>query len=148
MKYLLIGYALLFSIAIRAQEILQSQVPSLILKHFQATFPEASDIEWKQEGEHYKVEFDLGVFMLTNDHEAWFDKEGNMVRHIEEISKNDIPQKVLTRIKNDFNGYRIEDPEKITEKQTVIYKMELKKSSSEWEVLIDENGNVLGKKVD
>lgn len=148
MKYLLIGYAMSFSTAINAQEITQSQLPPLIVRNFQAAFPGASDIEWKRDGENYKVEFELGVFMLTNDHDVWFDKTGSIVKHKEEISKNGLPQNVLTKIKNDFTGYRIEDPKKITEGHTVIYEMELKKQRSEWKVVIDENGNILSRKED
>lgn len=148
MKNLTIGFALLFSAAINAQDIYQHQVPPVIVQAFQATFPDASEIEWEQDGENYKVEFELGVFMLSNDHDVWFDKAGNIVKHKEEISKSDLPKAVLAKIKSDFNGYRIDDPKKITTGRTVIYEMELEKHQSEWKVIIDENGTVLSKKGD
>lgn len=146
MKNILISLVVLYSTATFGQKISQSKVPSVIVDNFQTSFPDASDIEWKQDGNTYKVEFELGVFMQGNDHDVWYDLTGTIVKHKEEISKSELPKKVLTKIKSDFDGYRIDDLEKITEKKAVIYKVQLEKNKTEWEVSLDENGNVLNKR--
>lgn len=128
------------------QDIPQSQVPSVIVNNFQQTFPKAFDVEWELKGDNYKVEFETGL--LGTDHEAWYDKAGKLVRHKEEISKNDLPQKVLAKISSDFSGYRTDDIEKITEGDKVIYKLELKSFTEEWKVAFDSEGNVINKVAD
>lgn len=128
------------------QDIPQSQVPSVIVNNFQQTFPKVFDVEWELKGDNYKVEFETGL--LGTDHEAWYDKVGKLVRHKEEISKNDLPQKVLAKISSDFSGYRTDDIEKITEGDKVIYKLELKSFTEEWKVAFDSEGNVINKVAD
>lgn len=128
------------------QDIPQSQVPSVIVNNFQQTFPKAFDVEWELKGETYKVEFETGL--LGTDHEVWYDKTGKLVRHKEDISKSDLPQKVLAKISSDFSGYRTDDIEKITEGDKIIYKLELKSWSEEWKVAFDSEGNVLSKVAD
>lgn len=127
------------------QDIPQSQVPSVIVNNFQQTFPKAYDVEWELDAEHYKVEFETGY---GTDHEVWFDKTGKQTRHIEEISKSNLPQKVLDKISTDFGGYRVEDVKKITKESKTIYKLELKSFTEEWEVVFDSEGNVLSKVAD
>lgn len=147
-KYILItAIAFLFSSNIAlAQDIPQSQVPSVILNSFQKSFPKASDVEWELEGELYKVEFETGL--ISKDHDAWYDKTGKLLKHEEDISKSDLPQKVQARINTDFNGYRTDDIERITEGDKITYTLELKKMSEEWKVVIDSEGNVLSKVAD
>lgn len=136
----------LFSNTVLAQRVSQSQVPSVIVNSFQKSFPKAYDVEWKLKGEHYKVEFEIGL--LGTDHDAWYDKTGKLIRHKEEISKSDLPQKVVAKINSDFKDYRVDDVEKITEGDKVIYKIELKSFSEEWKVSFDAEGAILSKVAD
>lgn len=128
---------------IYAQDIPQSQVPSVIVNSFQKAFPKAYDIEWEMEGENYKVEFETGL--RGNDHKAWYNKAGKLIRHKEEISVRSLPQKVSGKIKNDFPGYRLDDVSKISENGKVVYQLEVKKLKEEWKVVYDSEGNQLSK---
>ncbi len=123
------------------QDIPQNRVPSLIVNKFQQSFPKASDVEWELDGENYKVEFETGL--LGTDHNVWYDKTGKLVRHKEEISQSDLPQKVLVKINSDFSSYRIDDVKKITEGSKVTYTLELKNFTEEWKVAFDSEGTVL-----
>ena len=147
-RSILIGFvALLFNANVSlGQDIPQSQVPSLVINNFHKTFPNASDAEWEQQGDLYKVEFETGL--LSTDHDAWYDKAGKLTEHKEEISKRDLPQKVLTTIKRDFNDYRIDDVKKITKGNSIAYTLELKSFTEELKVAFDANGNVLSKALD
>lgn len=136
----------LFAGTVKAQDLYQNQVPSVIVNSFQKTFPKAFDVEWEMDGENYKVEFETG--MLGTDHEAWYEKTGKLIRHKEEISKGELPPKVLAKVNSDFKEYRIDDVEKITEGDQVTYTLELKTISEEWKVAFDKEGNVLGKIAD
>lgn len=145
--FLIGSFALaLFANTAFGQDIPQSQVPSVIVNNFQQTFPKAYDIEWELDGENYKVEFETGL--LGTDHDVWYDKTGKLVRHKEEISKSDLPQKVLAKINSDFSGYRVDDVKKITEGKKTTYTLELKTFSEEWKVAFDSEGNILSKVAD
>ncbi len=129
-----------------SQEIPANQVPSVVLNSFQQTFSKASDIEWEKGVEGYSVEFETGMF--GTDHEAWFDKTGKLVKHKEEISKKDLPKAVMATLNQDFKGYRIDDPKKITEGSKVIYTLELKSFTKDWNIAIDTKGKVIHQMLD
>jgi len=126
-----------------AQDIPQNQVPSVILNHFQQNFSKASDVEWEKDWDNYKVEFETGMF--GSDQEVWYDKTGKIVRHKEDIKTGKLPKNVVQAVKKNFKGLRIGDVTKITEGSEVVYTMELKDFSEEWDVAIDANGKILRK---
>lgn len=129
-----------------AQDIPQSQVPSLVLNSFQQKYPKAYDVEWELKGDLYKVEFEKSL--LGDDVEVWFDKSGKVVRSKEEISKSELPKAVLDKIDAEFKASIIKDVEKFNENGIISYKVEIKTIREEWDVLFDEKGNILSKKLD
>ena len=135
----------LISGSLAAQDISQSQVPSVILNNFQKAYPKASDVEWEMKGNLYNVEFETG---LHTDHEIWYDGEGKTVRHKEDITRNQLPAAVTSSVKQQFKGYRISDPKRITTSSEVTYTMELKSLTREWEISVDSTGKILKQHVD
>lgn len=129
-----------------AQDIPQSQVPSVIVNNFQKKFPKAYDIEWELDGTLYKVEFETG--RISKDHDAWYDKTGALVRLKEEITKEELPQKVLESIKQEFSGYRMDDIKRVTEGSEVYYRVDLESFSEEWKVVYAKNGKLISKVAD
>jgi len=136
----------LSSNSVTAQDIHPNQVPSVIVNNFQKAFPKAADVEWELDGSNYKVEFETGLF--GQDHEVWYDHNGKLLRHKEEISKSDLPQKIMAAISRDFKGYRIDDVKKITEGNKVTYTMDLESFKEEWKVAFDSEGKLLSKIAD
>lgn len=128
------------------QDITPSQVPSVVVNNFHTAFPSASDTEWEQQGDLYKVEFETGL--LSTDHDAWYDKAGKLVEHKEEISKRNLPQQVLTKIQQEFKDYRVDDVKKITKTNGIVYTLELKSAAEELKVAFDANGKLLSKVLD
>ncbi|MFC6099124.1 PepSY-like domain-containing protein [Olivibacter domesticus] len=147
-KSILIGFlALLINANVSlGQDIQSSQVPSVVINNFHKAFPNASDVEWEQQGDLYKVEFETGL--LSTDHDAWYDQAGKLTEHKEDLSKRDLPQKVLTKIRANFNSYRIDDVKKITKGNSIGYTLELKSFTEELKVAFDANGNVLSQVLD
>ena len=128
------------------QDIGQNEVPSIILNQFNRQFPKATDIEWKLDGHQYQVEFEIGWNL---DHEIWYDPEGNIVKHKEDVAAEELSKAVVQKIDSEFKGYTLDDMERITENGKVVYRVELNSlMHQDWEVILDENGNVLSKKVD
>ncbi|GAA4175311.1 PepSY-like domain-containing protein [Sphingobacterium ginsenosidimutans] len=126
-----------------AQDIPQSQVPAVVVNSFQQKFPKAKGVEWELKAGLYEAEFETGLF--GTDHEVWIQSNGKIVRHKEELAKNDLPKAVIAKVKKDFPGYRIEDVKKITEEQKITYAFEVKSRTDEWKLVVDTQGSILGK---
>ncbi|UCS95810.1 PepSY-like domain-containing protein [Echinicola marina] len=129
-----------------AQDMAQSQVPSVIVNEFNKQFRKATDVDWEKDGSFYNVDFELGWDI---DHEVWFDAEGEIVRHEEDMVVGDLPEAVRERIETDFKGYSVDDLVRICDRSDVVYKVELQAlMEQDWEVVIDEKGEVLNKIAD
>lgn len=143
-KFLIVAISLLFaSGTLFAQKISKNEVPSLVINSFQQAFPKASDIDWKRDGELYKVDFEIGIPDL--DHDVWYENTGKLIKHKEEISKSDLPKEIKTKIETEFADYKIDDIKKITEEDRVNYVVELESIQQDWKVSFDANGTVLNK---
>lgn len=144
-QILIIAALSIFSFS-QAQDVPQSQVPSVILNAFTSQFPKATDVEWEMSGSLYQVEFEIG---WNVDHEVWYNDSGKIVKHKEDISKKELPKVVRNTIKTDFRGYTIDDLERITENGKVVYKMELNSLiHQDWDIVIDADGKVISKMAD
>jgi len=123
-----------------AQDLMPSQVPSIVKDALKTKFPNSNDIEWEKKGEYYNVEFEIG----RNDHELWITPSGQIVKHKEEISSAQLPQNIKNKIKTDYKGYRIDDVDKLTIKDKVLYKVEIetrtKNNKKEVDLILDEDG--------
>ncbi|MGB6046440.1 MAG: PepSY-like domain-containing protein [Flavobacteriales bacterium] len=129
-----------------AQDLTPAQVPAPVMASFNKEFPKAMDVDWDLKGTQYKVEFETGL--LGNDHEAWYDASGKLLKHKEEISASDLPAAVSAAIAKDFAGYRTDDVERVTQDGAMTYIMELKKTGEEWKVAYDAGGKQLEKRQD
>lgn len=127
-----------------AQDIPQSQVPSVVLNAFKKEFPKASDMEWELKGDVYEVEFEIGF----TDHELTLDNTGKILKHKQDIKQSDLPQAVSSAIAKDFAGFRLSDISKTTTEGSTTFKLDLKKGTEEWEIVFDEAGKILSKKAD
>lgn len=126
-----------------AQDVHHSQVPSIILNHFNKNFPKAKDIDWEKEGDMYNVDFETG---WSTDHEVWYNPAGEMVKHRKEISKSDLPKSIRTKVNSEFSGFIFRDVEKTVSESDTTYSMELHSFTQEWEVIFDAKGELLSKK--
>ncbi|WBL22718.1 PepSY-like domain-containing protein [Zunongwangia sp. HRR-M8] len=145
-QILILGTALTIASGLQAQEIPQTEVPSIIVNEFSKNYPEAKDIEWELEGNQYAVEFELD---WNTDHELWYDKQGKLLKHKEDISEKDLPKAVSETIKSEFDGYSIDDLERISQSGKVYYHIDFEALLKEdWEVVIDNKGSIISKKAD
>lgn len=148
LKFLLISGLLLFNFSAFAQDITQRDVPSVILNHFQQNFPKAKDIEWEFKGELYKVEFEIGI--MGKDHDVWYDKNGSILKHKEEILSSELPETVKNNLNKLYPKHRIKDVKKITQGSDVQYELEAKHKflGEEWDLVYNAQGELLSKKAD
>lgn len=135
-----LALCLIGSGVVSAQEIPQTQVPSVILNNFKKEFPKASDVDWEKQGDLYNVDFEIAWLV---DYEAWFTELGELVKYTVEISGSDLPKAVRNAISKQYVGYRIDDAKKIIENGSETFKVELEKGTVETEVIFSKNGQVI-----
>lgn len=132
--------------ALQAQHLAPAQLPAAVSVAFAEAFPKAMDIEWKQKGELYKVEFETGLF--RDDHEAWYDAGGKLLRHEEEVSASELPEALKAAIAKDFPGFRTDDVKRIEADGATTWIVEVQNGPEEWKVAYDAAGAQLRKQAD
>lgn len=134
-----------------AQEVSADEVPVAVRKSFDKDFVNVYDLEWEHKSdreyrkiqqEHYNVEFE---FENGKDGEAWYSVDGKLLKSKIEISKKELPTAVINSVKKNYNGYRIDEAEKIFKKGKNIYKLELENRRRDIDVLFSENGKIINK---
>jgi len=140
-----ISVILLLTGIVFAQDIPQTEVPSLIVNNFKKSYPKSSSLDWSKEGNLYKIEFEIGWF---NDYTAWYNEAGERVKFVEEIAKNKLPQNILTKIETEFKGHRVDGVKKITAGKVVTYAVDLNSLKQDWDVVFDSKAEVLSKVAD
>lgn len=137
-KYILITSAVLIATLVNAQDIPQSQVPSVILNAFQQKFSDVSDLEWEIKGDLYKAEFEVG----NRDHDVWINKEGIITKHKEDFPKGQLPDAIRSVLESQFPNYRIDDVDKIETEGRVFYQVELDGKSGDRVILFNADGSI------
>ncbi len=123
-----------------AQDLRKSEVPSVVLNQFNSKFPKAFDVEWEKDGDLYKVEFET---KWNNDHDVWFNSEGKIIKQKEELSARDLPQAIKDYINQEYKNYKVDDVDKITENNRVIYKVEVENRKREINLFFNEDGTLV-----
>jgi len=144
MKNYLIAIVLmsLYPLAMEAQEIEVSKVPSTVQAEFQKMFPDAAKTEWEMDNENFEASFKLNKKCWS----AVYDKDGKFVESEVEIKVSELPEPVIQSIEKEFPGAKIEEPEKTTLSDgNTVYEFELEKDKKEFEVQVSADGKILNK---
>jgi hypothetical protein len=131
-------------LAAEAQDIPQTQVPSVVINALQTKYPNATEVEWEVKGDQYKADFEIG----KRDHDVWIDKTGNIKKHKEDYPKSELPQPIGATIQKEFSSYKIDDVDKLDEGGKISYEVKLESSAGDLQVRFDSTGKVLEKKAD
>ncbi|NOX66308.1 MAG: hypothetical protein GXO85_11105 [Chlorobi bacterium] len=135
-----IGVAAIFSINACAQS--ENSVPEKVKTAFSQKFPNATKIKWDKESKNaWEAEFKMN----GKEYSANFSTEGIWQETEYEIEESEIPDNVKNALKNEFDGYKVKEPEISENKDGKTYEFELKKGESEMEVTINNNGKVIKK---
>lgn len=122
-----------------AQDIRQSEVPSVVVNNFKKEFPKAKDVEWEKKGDVYNVEFEIGLF---TDYEAWYKESGKIIKYTQEIPNRDIPKAIKETIKKQFDGYKVDDAKKLVENNIEFYLVEIEKKNDELNLVFSKDGKL------
>lgn len=123
-----------------AQDMRQSDVPSVVVNSFKKEFPKAKDVEWEKKGDVYNVEFEIGL--SSSDYEAWYDADGKIIKYTQEIPNRDLPKAIKEKIKSEYKGYRVDDVKKQVENNIVTYLVEIEKKKEEMHLVFNEDGTL------
>lgn len=140
MKYLVLVATMVFWFGnVNAQKIPGSEVPTVVKEALMKAYSNPMDVEWEKKGENYKVEFDVG----RRDHELWINPAGNIIRHKEDIASTDLPMAITNKLMLEYSDYTIDEVEKLTVDNRVLYKVELEREAGntkeELVLIMDEN---------
>lgn len=119
--------------------------PSAVKSAFEKKFPNAKSVEWEKENDsEWEAEFKLnGV-----EYSANFSNDGTWKETEHEIKESEIPSAVKRTLTNQFAEYEVEDVEMIETPEFSGYEIEIEKGKETIELLIDNSGEVLKKKVE
>lgn len=126
-KIMVMGVALLLTVAIQAQDLSVNEVPKNFTTGLLNVYPTATDIAWEKRGMDYKVKFNVGRVQ----HETWFNKDGDMVKVEKSITQSEIPTNLMEIIRRDYPNYKIESVESIEKSGETTFVVQLEKSWNE-----------------
>ncbi|MFC5270994.1 PepSY-like domain-containing protein [Adhaeribacter terreus] len=131
MKPLILAIALstssLFAVA---QDIKETEVPSVVMNSFKSQFSDAQKPEWEKLNDKYEVEFEQG----TAERSVVLDASGKVLMQKQEIENSAVPAAVTNAIKQKYSGYELDEAEKIEYNGQTYYEVEL----TRWYVLSKE----------
>lgn len=92
-----------------------------VLKTFTATFPQAQDVEWFENSDHFLVNFkESGT--LTK---VAYDKEGNFMNSLRYYDGKNLPINILSAIKKKYADKKIFGVTEMTSQEGVTYHVKL-----------------------
>lgn len=127
------------------------RTPQNVREQFKKDFPNATDIEWEghENRQCYLVEFELMGYGDDDDIYALYDKDGNLLMSMEEISLPLVPKEVKVGIRTHYGkGWGIEDDDvdRITLATGTYYKFELENDyddDDERNAIFDQSGRFI-----
>jgi len=117
--------------------------PTQVAEAFKTKFPTAKSVKWEKENEkEWEAEFEMD----GKEYSANFSLDGTWLETEHEIKNNELPEAVKMTLKNEFEGYEIEEIEISEKTNATAYEVELEKAEQTLEVVFDAAGKVLSKK--
>jgi hypothetical protein len=116
-----------------------SNVPAAIRNSFTTLFPTARDIDWDLSREVYKTDFEIN----NVDYDAWYTQEGTLLAYKFDITRSTLPQAVRNAIARDFNGFALEDAEKVVKPHSTGYYVEVERGNMEYTAYYAEDGTYI-----
>lgn len=141
-KILFVSAAVLLAGGLQAQKLKETEVPQAVKVSFVKAFPNVKSINWSKESEtEFEAEFKNGEM----EQSANFDATGKWLVTETEIKKTDLPPLVQAALKKEFDGYKIEEAEKVETPEGISYEVEVEKGELTYSVQLAKDGKILKK---
>lgn len=134
-KFFVIAIIGLLSLGVYANQ----SVPTVVVKSFQSKFPNGQKAEWGQEDQNsWEVEFTIN----GEEFSACFNNSGKWLETEQELSKKDLPAKVVDKLQEKFKDYEIEEVDHCQAPDFKGYEIGIEKDETEMEVLVSDAGKL------
>lgn len=141
-KILFVSAAVVLAGGLHAQKLKETEVPQAVKASFVKAFPNVKSINWSKENEsEFEAEFKNGGL----EQSANFDAAGKWLVTETEIKKGDLPPLVQAALKKEFEGYKVEEAEKVETSEGVLYEVEVEKGEVTYSVQLAKDGKILKK---
>lgn len=114
----------------------QQEIPSVVINAVMTRYPDAKDLDWEVKNGIYEAEFDLG----KDDYEVWVNAEGTILKVEQEINHTQVPAVILSRLKTDYAGFKLDDATRIEIGKAVYYELELDGTFGDQTVVYSASG--------
>ena len=112
---------------------------------FKDMYPDARDVEWEAERGLWQVSFETGTPPAVEEHEAWYDANGNWIRTETDILASELPQSVKDAIAASEYASAVilhDDIEYVTTPDGDYYSLELMYNGVKIRLNVTEGGEV------
>lgn len=121
-----------------AQKTKEQNVPQVIKNALIERFPNAKNVKWDKEENNFEASFKYNNI----DNSILFNANGKVIETEIAINVNQLPEKALQYLNDNFKNKKIKETAKIiNEKGDTIYEAEIKGN----DLFFDENGNFITK---
>ncbi len=129
-----------------SKKVKKDAMPKPVLEAFQKSYPKAKVIEYSIEPSSgiltYQIEFKKGGKTM----EAVYGQDGKLLQSEEDINQQEIPKEVITYIKANYKGYKIEEASKVLRNNKITnYDVTIKQGKHTMELEFDKTGKFLKK---
>jgi hypothetical protein len=119
-----------------AQDIKETEVPSVVMNSFKGQFADALKPEWEKKGNNYEVEFKTGAA----ERSVILDASGKVLMQKQEIALTELPAAVSNALKQNYSSYDLEEAEQITFDGKTYYEVEMERFFLNKELVLTADG--------
>lgn len=110
-----------------------ARIPSVVRESFTRLYPDAKDVDWETEEQHYEASFEKDATEIS----VVLDANGHLLETETEISTEMLPKPALGYIATNYSGRKIKEAAKIIRQDgTIFYEAEVTGK----DLLFDVNG--------
>ncbi len=125
------------------KELKNNEVPENILSAIKNKYGLLDTDHAKYEEEAGKISYYLDGDINDKAHVFTFDKNGDLLKHEQDLKKGEIPAQVMKTITTAYKDYEIRNADLNEENGKTTYKIELKKSKEKILAILNPDGKIL-----
>jgi hypothetical protein len=97
-KFAVICCIALFGLVVQSYATNEKEVNQKVMQSFKNTFPLAENVQWLEAADNYTVHFELNGIRSVVD----YDKDGNYIKSVRYYLENNLPIKILYKIRKKY----------------------------------------------
>jgi uncharacterized membrane protein YkoI len=126
------------------KELKRNEIPELIWSHITTNFGNLDLDNAELKEENGKVIYHLRGEINDMDHEFIFTEKAKIIKHNQDLRKNEIPAVILTTINQKYQGYEIHVAELKEDSAASFYDIQLRKSKEKVTLTFNPKGEIMG----